>query len=192
MIKTLQDEIRDCTKCGLCKTMPFKPVPGYGPKNARIMIVGEAPGEEESLIEQPFVGLCGKLLTKMLIEAGINRDECYIANVVNCRPVDGTRNRPPTGKEIKACKDWVFQQIEEVNPDIIFTLGKVPTSTLYPKFKSTSRLKDVIGVPAKMGGAVVKENTVIPNFHPSYIMVYGKKELELAIEVFKKGKSLLT
>ncbi len=73
-----------------------RPVGGIGPLNARNMIVGEALGADEAILEEPFVGQCGQLLNKMLIEAGLSRESCYITNVVKCRPVDGKKNRPPT------------------------------------------------------------------------------------------------
>ncbi len=193
----LAEEIKLCQSCGLCKNMPFKPIPGVGPSDARLMIVGEAPGEDESIMEEPFVGQCGRLLDRLLKEAGLERDQIYICNTVNCRPVEGKKNRTPTQVEINQCKHWLYKQIGIVKPQVIFTLGKIPTRTIL-HLKSSFTLKDYIGIPHNTKFDLMynfeEENpplfhfaNVIPNYHPSYLMQYGKKELELAVNIFKKG-----
>lgn len=181
----LQDEIRECKSCGLCTTMPFSPVPGIGPVNASIMIVGEAPGEDESIAEEPFVGLAGRMLNRLLTSSGLKREDVYICNTVNCRPIDGKKNRAPTKVEIKACNQWLFKQIELVKPKVIFTLGKIPT-TLLLKEKSTMKLGEHVGIVHR-----VDSFDVIPNWHPSFIMVYGREEMDKAINVFKMGLNYL-
>lgn len=184
MLEVLHDEIKKCKSCSLCELMPFLPVPGIGPNNAKIAIVGEAPGEDESIAEEPFVGQCGRMLDLMLKAADINRENCYICNVVNCRPVKvGKRisNRPPTKDEINSCKGWLFKQLELVRPKVVFTLGKVPTSTLLG-------LKSSITLSGYIGNQYNKDNMlVIPVWHPSYLMQYSKDKVNLAIEIFKKG-----
>ena len=197
-LEVLQEDIRDCKKCDLCKTMPFKPVAGIGPKRASVMIVGEAPGEDESIAEEPFVGACGRFLNKMLREAGIEREEVYVANTVNCRPtVDnlGKRNRPPSRSEIKTCQGWLFKQITEVQPKVIFTLGKIPTCSLL-NLKATAKLQDFIGKPYIVPFSIEDLHDyapiVIPTYHPSYLMVYGKKEYNIGIQTFKEGLKILT
>ncbi len=195
----LREEIQACKACGLCKTMPFKPVPGIGPLNAKIMLIGEAPGEDESIIEEPFVGQAGKMLDRLLFEAGLNRKEIYIANLVNCRPIDGKKNRAPTVKEIKACKHWLIKQIELVKPKVIFTLGRLPTNHVLG-LKSTAKLQDYIGVKFNRWvdmygiltiGLDINHTIVIPTYHPSFLMQYGKKEIAQAISVFKMGLEYL-
>lgn len=177
----LDNIIKSCNKCELYKTMPFSPVCGVGPKNASIMIVGEAPGQDESMAEEPFVGQCGRLLDRLLSEAGINRHEVYITNTVKCRPFEGKKNRPPSRCEIKSCHDWLFQEIDLIQPRLIFTLGKIPTYTLL-SLKPTFKLGDYVGKVSKYNGI-----DVIPQWHPSWLLQYGKKQLDLAREIFRLG-----
>jgi len=180
------NEIENCTACPLHAAMPFKPVPGIGNNHATIMLIGEAPGAEESIIEEPFVGQAGRMLDKLLEAAGLDRASLYVSNLVKCRPCNGNKNRAPTQKEIKACNGLILKEILAVKPQVIFTLGKLPTFNLL-KLKSTDKLTNYIGKEI-----VVDGYTIIPNFHPSYIMQYGKKEMEMAIEVFKIGHKYLT
>ncbi len=184
-LSQLHSEIKLCTSCTLCEAMPFKPVTGIGPSNASIMIVGEAPGEDESIAEEPFIGQAGMMLNKLLQGAGLNRNDLYIANLVNCRPTEGKRNRPPTKAEINACNQWLISQILAVRPKVIFTLGKLPTFNLLG-LKTTAKLHDYIGKESewKRGDFQCK---IIPNLHPSYVMQYGKKEVQLTSDIFKIG-----
>lgn len=187
-LQLLQKQIKTCHNCSLCEGMPFNPVTSIGNVNSQIMIVGEAPGYDESITEEPFVGQCGRMLDKMLKEADINRSDCYICNTVNCRPTEGNKNRPPNRMEISACKTWLFKQIDLVKPRVIFTLGKIPTYTILG-LKASITLNDYVGneyqSEHKYDNAII-----IPNYHPSYLMQYGKKKVDAAIEIFKKGKSL--
>ncbi len=183
---TLHDKIRNCKQCPLWGQMPegCKPVPGVGPITAKLMLVGEALGEDESIIGKPFIGQCGRLLDKMLCEAGIPRDSVYITNVVKCRPTktSGRRvsNRPPAKTEIHACRPWLDEEIALVNPGVIFTLGMVPTRELLT-LKSTAKLGDYVGNSHLIG---VRE--VVPLYHPSYVMVHSKKDYDTCVAIFKK------
>jgi DNA polymerase len=102
-------------------------VPGEGNENARILFVGEAPGENEDKQGRPFVGAAGKLLNKLLVQAGIERSDVFITNTVKCRP---PQNRVPLGDEIEACNDWLMAQIAVIAPKIICTLGSPALKTL--------------------------------------------------------------
>ncbi len=196
-LEVLQDEIRGCQKCGLCTTMPFKPVPGIGPKRARLMIVGEAPGLDESIAEEPFVGACGRFLTTLLAEAGIDRNDVYICNTVNCRPtVDnkGKKNRTPNKGEIKTCESWLEKQILTVRPTVIWTLGKIPTCSVRG-LKPTIKLADYIGnwvysYPYHSHPNEYYRSVgywITANYHPSYLLQYGKDKTKLAIKTFREG-----
>lgn len=191
----LSNEIQNCTRCPLHKSMPLgcKPVPGIGPNNARIMIIGEALGEDESIIGKPFQGQCGRLLNKMLEEAGIDREKTFVTNVVKCRPLKGKANRPPTKDEILVCAGWLDREIYENVPEIIFTLGKVPTYELLDdRLKSTFKLGEVVGKEHKLdidwGGdpAAISKHIVVPVFHPSYVMVHSRKDYDLCVDIFRK------
>ena len=122
----LQGVCLDCTKCGLCETR-HNVVFGVGNRNADILFVGEGPGEQEDLKGEPFVGPAGKLLVDMLSIIDLDRQKCYIANIVKCRP---PQNRDPMETEQDACIGYLMNQIELVKPDIIVCLGRIAAMRL--------------------------------------------------------------
>ena len=116
-----------CTQCGLCETRHHV-VFGVGNKNAKIMFVGEGPGEQEDLQGQPFVGRAGQLLDDMLSIIDLDRKtNCYIANIVKCRP---PQNRDPMETEQDACIGYLMNQIELIQPKIIVCLGRIAAMRL--------------------------------------------------------------
>jgi DNA polymerase len=132
LLEELANEIRVCPKCRLAQTR-INAVPGAGDPNARILFVGEAPGENEDKTGKPFVGQAGKVLTKLLDTAGIDRKDVFITNTVKCRPPE---NRVPLADEIEACNEWLNAQIALIEPKIICTLGSPALKTLIsPKLK---------------------------------------------------------
>ena len=125
--KTLQETCMACTRCGLCETR-HNVVFGIGNQNAKIMFVGEGPGEQEDLQGEPFVGRAGQLLDDMLSIIDLSRKtNCYIANIVKCRP---PQNRDPMETEQDACIGYLMNQIELVKPDIIVCLGRIAAMRL--------------------------------------------------------------
>lgn len=112
-------EVKDCRRCGLCEHRTHT-VFGEGDPNARLMFIGEGPGEHEDLQGRPFVGRAGELLDKMIVAMGLTRAGVYIANVVKCRPPN---NRTPSPVEISVCWDYLLRQIRIIHPQIIVTLG---------------------------------------------------------------------
>jgi len=119
--KTLEMACKSCTKCQLCQgrnNMVF----GVGNRAADIMFIGEGPGEQEDLQGEPFVGPAGKLLDDMLSIIDLNRDNCYIANIVKCRPPG---NRDPHEEEQDACIPYLRAQVSLVKPKIIVCLGRI-------------------------------------------------------------------
>ena len=100
---------------------------GEGNERARLVFVGEAPGEEEDRQGRPFVGRAGKLLDQMIERIGLNRKEVFICNVLKCRPPN---NRDPEAREVDACKGYLFAQLELIKPHLICTLGKHAYNTL--------------------------------------------------------------
>lgn len=189
MIKQLRQDIRLCRKCDLCKKMPgTKPVPGVGPLTAKIMLVGEALGEDESILEEPFVGLCGQFLDQMLTKAGLVRSELFITNTVKCRPTDptGKKNRAPDQFEIDACKGWLWKEIQLLKPKAIITLGKVATTTLLSQ--KYILLKDEVGKRHKPSWF---DTHIFPCYHPSYIMARARGKEVDAIKVFETVKEFV-
>ena len=130
----LEQMVNQCTRCGLCSTRS-NVVFGVGNKNADILFIGEGPGEQEDLQGEPFVGPAGKLLDDMLSIIDIDRETCYIANIVKCRP---PHNRDPFDQEQEACIEYLRKQVSLVRPRIIVCLGRIAAKKiLYPDFKIT-------------------------------------------------------
>lgn len=117
----LEEACENCTRCSLC-TQRTHTVFGVGPKDAEIMFIGEGPGEQEDLKGEPFVGPAGKLLDDMLSIIDLNRSNCYIANIVKCRPPN---NRDPSDEEQDACIPYLRNQVALIRPLIIVCLGRV-------------------------------------------------------------------
>jgi uracil-DNA glycosylase len=120
------EEARDCVRCPLSRTRT-NVVFGAGDADADLVFVGEAPGANEDREGLPFVGRAGALLTELLAEIGMRRDEVFICNCLKCRPPD---NRDPTPGEIEACEDYLRRQIELIEPRVICTLGNFATKLL--------------------------------------------------------------
>lgn len=130
----LEKQCKACTKCGLCQTRS-NVVFGIGPQNADIMFVGEGPGEQEDLQGEPFVGAAGKLLNEMLSIIDLGRHNCYITNIVKCRP---PRNRDPENEEQQACIHYLRNQVALIRPKIIVCLGRVAAKRLIdPDYRIT-------------------------------------------------------
>lgn len=145
-----------CEQCGLCRSRT-QSVFARGAPTARLMIVGEAPGEQEDLQGLPFVGPSGELLERMLAAMQIPFNDVYICNAVKCRPPD---NRTPTDDELAACVPYLDAQIEEVRPLVLLAMGRVAMKALGLGFKGRWRGKWVVrnGIPA------------IATYHPAYLL----------------------
>lgn len=151
----LHGRIRACTACPL-HISRTQAVPGYGPVEARIMAVGEAPGETEDREGKPFVGAAGKLLTQLLEGVGLNRRDIYISNVIKCRPPG---NRDPEQPEVEACSHFLDEQIDLLRPDVILVLGRHALHRLLPGAGSITRLH---GERVRRG-----DRTYVPLYHPA-------------------------
>ena len=155
----LKQECGNCTRCGLCETR-HNVVFGVGNESADIMFVGEGPGEQEDLQGMPFVGPAGKLLDDMISIIDLYRQEnCYIANIVKCRP---PRNRDPLETEQDACIGYLYNQMELVQPKIIVCLGRIAAKRLIdPDYRIT-----------RQHGTWVQKNGVWMTaiYHPSALL----------------------
>lgn len=130
----LENACAHCTRCSLCQTRK-NVVFGVGPKNADIMFIGEGPGEQEDLQGEPFVGPAGKLLDDMLSIIDLSRHNCYIANIVKCRP---PHNRDPQEGEQAACFGYLENQIDLIQPKIIVCLGRIAAMRIIsPEYRIT-------------------------------------------------------
>ena len=138
---SFNDEIKNCLKCDLGKTRKNF-VFGVGDFNASLLLVGEAPGEQEDLSGEPFVGRAGKLLDKMLTAINRSREnDVFICNVLKCRPPD---NRDPSKEEISKCEPYLVNQIDLIQPKLIVALGRVAGKTLLGVDKSLKDMRNTI------------------------------------------------
>ena len=157
----IHGRIRACVACRLHRTRT-QAVPGYGPVEARIMAVGEAPGEKEDQAGRPFVGAAGNLLTELVESIGLSRRDIYITNTVRCRPPG---NRDPEPDEVSACSHFLDEQITLIRPDVILVLGRHALQRLLPGSAGISRLH---------GERVVRaERVYVPLYHPAAALYNG-------------------
>ncbi|MBR0093936.1 MAG: uracil-DNA glycosylase [Synergistaceae bacterium] len=158
--KELQERVRTCQKCNLCETR-HNTVFGEGlTEGCRVVIIGEAPGEDEDMSGRPFVGRAGQLLTDILEKGGgIPRSSVYIANTIKCRPPG---NKDPNMDQLLACNEHLEAQLLLLHPQIIVTMGNVPTQWL---------TKSKLGI-TKMRGQWLEWRGIklFPMFHPSYLL----------------------
>jgi DNA polymerase len=158
----IEAEARECVRCPLSEGRT-QVVFGVGNPNADLMFVGEAPGREEDLKGEPFVGRAGKLLDQLVLEEmGLSRESFYIANTVCCRPPG---NRDPKPEEIESCRPWLEAKLELIKPKVIVTLGNFATKLL---LNTTQGITKVRGQTYQYG-----EATLVPTFHPSAALQGG-------------------
>ena len=154
----IASEISSCVLCGLC-TGRKTTVPGEGALRPPVMFVGEGPGEEEDRTGRPFVGAAGQYLDKWIPAIGLRREECFIANVVKCRP---PRNREPHPEEIAACMPYLERQVRVVKPRTICCLGRIAAHAL---------LQTTAGI-ATLRGKVHRWRDIplVVTYHPSAVL----------------------
>jgi len=158
-LKVIREELGDCTRCKL-HAGRTNLVFGVGNPKADLMFVGEAPGRDEDLKGEPFVGRAGQLLTKIIEAIDLTRDDVYIANVIKCRP---PQNRNPEADEVETCEPFLFSQIDAIQPRVIVALGAFAVRTL---------LRDEKTPISKLRGQQYsyRGTTLIPTFHPAYLL----------------------
>lgn len=154
----IAQQVASCQKCPLYKNATNS-VPGEGNPEAEVMFIGEGPGFNEDLQGRPFVGQAGKLLDELLSSIKVARADVFIANVVKHRPPE---NREPMPQEIEACKEYLDQQIEIIQPKIIVTLGRFSME----KFIPGARISQVHGL-ARFVESSGRKIIIIPMFHPA-------------------------
>jgi DNA polymerase len=152
--ENLYARVRECDLCPLARTRTHA-VPGEGPLEAEVMFIGEAPGMNEDRQGRPFVGQAGQFLNELIAAAGLTRPDVYICNVLKCRPPN---NRDPLPGEIDACRDYLDEQIELIDPLLTVTLGRFSMARWFPG-QSISRIH---GKVSEFGGRLVA-----PMYHPA-------------------------
>jgi len=137
-LRLIREDIGDCTRCRLHQQGRKQIVFGVGNPNADLMFIGEAPGADEDIQGEPFVGRAGQLLNNMIKAMGIRREDVYIANIIKCRPPG---NRTPERNECETCSPFLMRQIEAIQPKAIVALGAVAAKTLLAVNASMSELR---------------------------------------------------
>lgn len=172
-LEKVSGEVIVCTKCRLSETRK-NAVPGEDSKLAKVMFVGEAPGEQEDVQGRPFVGAAGKLLTELLASIGLRREEVYITNIVKCRPPN---NRPPRKDESASCRPYLDRQIGLIQPRVICPMGN---SAIRALIKSDDSVTELHGIPLEIGSI-----TYFPMYHPAAAL-YTFSLRKVMEEDFKK------
>jgi len=177
-LSLLDKKIQRCTLCELADNRT-NAVPGEGSGLSGIMLVGEAPGNNEDLAGRPFVGAAGKLLEQFLAQVPIAREEVFITNVVKCRPPE---NRNPKPQEIEACQPYLQNQIKLLNPRVIITLGNFALQAL---------LKEKLNI-SKVHGEVLHKDGILffPSYHPAASLYVRRLESVIKAD-FAKLKEIL-
>lgn len=176
-LDALREQIAVCTRCELHRAAT-NPVPGEGNPNARILLIGEAPGFHEDAQGKPFVGNSGKFLTELLAKAGLSREDVFITNVVKHRPPG---NRDPLPDEMAACALYLEEQIEIIDPDVIVTLGRFSLARYFPG----ERISKIHGQPKEIRGRYI-----VPMYHPAAALHNGSLRPEIEAD-FQKLPRLL-
>ena len=174
----LYEQISACQDCRLCQTRN-NVVPGEGDPHARLMFIGEGPGQEEDRQGRPFVGRSGELLTRMIHAIGLERSEVYICNIVKCRP---PQNRNPEPDEAAACLGYLRSQVALVRPRVVVLLGKVACQYT---------IKDQVFITRDHGRWYEQKGVwFMPTFHPSALLRDPAKKRD-AWEDFQKVRDKL-
>lgn len=177
-LDAIRDQVENCQACALCETRT-NIVFGDGDPHARVLIVGEAPGKNEDLQGKPFVGAAGKFLDELLEEAGLKREEVFIANVLKCRPPS---NRNPQADEIEACAPFLREQTQSIDPWIIVTMGNFATQFILRTGTGITRLRGTV----QQAGRFV----VLPVFHPA-AAIYDRSKRDVLLEDFRQVGALV-
>ena len=177
-LEGIKKECELCRKCSLCGTRTNL-VFGVGNPRAKLMFIGEAPGEQEDLSGVPFVGAAGKLFDKYLAAVGIPREDVYIANILKCRP---PKNRDPLPAEEDACMDFLRRQVRLIRPKVIVCLGRIAAMRLIkPDFKITKEH----GVWFEKGNFLI---TAV--YHPALLLRDPRKKEEMLADMKKIREKL--
>lgn len=167
ILRALEEKILRCTLCPLSQGRT-RAVPGEGDYSAPLMFVGEGPGADEDIQGRPFVGRAGQLLSRIIAAMNYRRQDVYITNVVKCHP---PQNRTPVRDEVEKCRPYLLEQIENIAPRVIVSLGKVATDFFHPSAAGISGLRGNFIEYGKI--------LIMPTFHPSYLIRNeGNKEIK--------------
>jgi uracil-DNA glycosylase family 4 len=181
-LEKIREDVDHSHVCGVCKA-GMSVVFGVGPGRADLMLIGEGPGIDDQLTQQPFQGQAGVLLTRMLAAINVARQECYLCNVIKCIP-PGERNF--SVEEIEDCRPILLRQILAVQPRVIVALGALAAQTLLRSKKTISELRG----RSYTLGLNEREMAIVPTFNPAYLLRVAEKKRE-AWEDLKLVRAIL-
>ena len=185
-IKKIRNLVKNCKKCILHKTRN-KTVFGEGCLDAKIMLIGEAPGRNEDIQGRPFVGKAGRILDDLLDSVDLKRNNVYITNILICRP---PKNRNPLKKEINICKKYLDLQIDIIQPNIIVPMGNFSTSYILNKFDlKVDKISNTHGRIYNIKNKL-QNIKIIPLYHPAFA-IYNKNIKNTLFNDFKSIKKAL-
>lgn len=158
-LQIIQTEVANCVRCPELAKSRHKTVFGTGNPLARLCFLGEAPGADEDLQGQPFVGAAGQLLDKIMTACQLKREDVYILNTIKCRP---PLNRPPHETELQNCRNFAVRQLELIQPEFICCLGSVAAKSLLMTNKSVGQLRGIFHP--------YRGSRVLVTYHPAYLL----------------------
>jgi uracil-DNA glycosylase family 4 len=177
-LEKVRRDLGNCTRCPLHEGRG-KLVFGAGAEDARIMLIGEGPGQQEDRIGDPFVGPAGKLLDRMLKAIGLERGQVYITNIVKCRPPG---NRDPKPEEVRTCRPFLEAQVKAISPRLIMSLGKPASQSLLasdaPISALRGRWREFMEIP------------LLPTFHPAFLLRNPERKKEAYRDLKTLAKAL--
>jgi DNA polymerase len=174
----VQEQLGECRRCELCETRTTI-VFGVGNPQAEVMLIGEAPGKQEDLGAEPFIGAAGKQLNELLAIAGLERQDVYIANVLKCRPPN---NADPLPHQIEACTPFLREQVRAVAPIILVTLGRFASQFILKTDTGISQLRGKVHITGRY--------SVLPIYHPA-AAIYDRNKLSVLEQDFALLRLLL-
>lgn len=175
----IRQDLGECTRCKLHTLGRQQIVFGVGNPNADLMFVGEAPGADEDIQGEPFVGRAGQLLTKIIESIGLRREDVYIANLIKCRPPG---NRNPEPDEMAQCEPFLFRQIDSIKPKVVVALGKFAAQALLRTTEPITRLRG--------REFTYRDAILMPTYHPAYLLRTPSAKREVW-EDMKRVRALL-
>jgi len=179
-LAAIRADLGPCVRCKLHTLGRQQIVFGVGNPNADLMFVGEAPGADEDIQGEPFVGRAGQLLTKIIEAIGLKREDVYIANLIKCRPPS---NRNPEPDEMEQCEPFLLRQIDSVRPKVIVALGKFAAQALLKTADPITRIRG--------REYAYRDAVLLPTYHPAYLLRTPSAKREVW-EDMKRVREILT
>jgi uracil-DNA glycosylase family 4 len=190
-LEELWAEIEPCRLCPAYEGITQK-VFGSGNVSSPLLLVGEAPGEEEDRVGKPFIGDAGQLLTEICHKAGIDRERVFIANAVKCRPTKGEpgslSNRTPKNAELAACRPFLMRQIEIIDPRVILVMGKTAAAAILNRKIDKVKIGDMLGKTERWN-----DRWLVFTNHPAAPLYAGRNVvmIEKMVDHFKRAKEIV-